>query len=427
MYIERQIFRALLAHKENQKITLLIGARQVGKTTVLQALYRHLKETNRSLFLDLDIYSNFEKVSTYENLMNTLKINSYVEDQKELFFLFLDEFQRYSDISLILKNIADHHPNIKVYASGSSSLMINDKIQESLAGRKRIIKIYPLNFKEYLKFRDKSELIEKLDRVPFINSKTLNQLLPELYTEMNHFLINGGYPEVALSSINDRKEIFASIFDLFIKKDLVDYLKLEKIKNAKLLIQALAVNNGAETKYNSLSQMAGIDEKTVKNYIELLKETFLISVHLPWYTNKNKEIVKMPKIYFIDNGVRNYFINNFNPPHIRNDIPFLFEGYVISELIKGGIPTEAIKFWRTKSQAEIDIIIDQEGQQIPIEIKYKSKISSRDLKGINRFCLQYPNTKKTYLVNLNDNTYQEQTKLLTAFDLDTFIADERLV
>jgi len=194
-----------------------------------------------------------------------------------------------------------------------------------------------------------------LSKVPSIRSNTLNNLLPELYTELHDFLIFGGYPEIVLSDRSDRKDVFSSIFDLFIKKDLVDYLKIEKIKNAKLLIQALAVNNGCETKYNALAQMSGIDEKTVRNYIELLKETFLISVHLPWFTNKNKEIIKMPKIYFLDNGVRNYFINNFNSPQVRNDTSFLFEGHVISELIKGGIQAESIKFWRTKTQTEIDI------------------------------------------------------------------------
>ena len=106
-------------------LTIKTGARQVGKTTLLRELYRVLKPDHLCLFMDLDLYANYEKVSTYENLINTLRLNGYNERQENLFFLFLDEFQRYADVSHVIKNIADHHLNIKVYASGSSSLGIN--------------------------------------------------------------------------------------------------------------------------------------------------------------------------------------------------------------------------------------------------------------------------------------------------------------
>jgi predicted AAA+ superfamily ATPase len=231
-------------------------------------------------------------------------------------------------------------------------------------------------------------------------------------------MIFGGYPEVALTTPHERQEVFSSIFDLYVKKDLVDYLKMEKIRNAKFLIQALAVNNGCETKYNEFGQITGLNDKTIKNYIEMLKETFLISVHTPWFTNRNKEIVKMPKIYFLDNGVRNFFINNFSELKLRADAPFLFEGYVISELIKSGISPKSIKFWRTKNQVEIDIIIDRHGRQIPVEVKHKLKLMPKDLRGIKRYLSQYPDTENAYLINLNNNTTLNGIRLLSPFDLD---------
>lgn len=422
MYIDRTIFKTLLGHRNNKKITILVGARQVGKTTLLNQLYKVLKAEQACLFLDLDLYADYEKASTYENLINTLRLNGYRESQKIPFFLFLDEFQRYADVAMVMKNIADHHPNIKIYASGSSSLGINSKIQESLSGRKRVVHIYPLSFDESLRFQDQMELIEQIKNLSDIRSEAIQKLLPELYHRLETFLIFGGYPEIVLAKPQDRREAFDGIFDLYVKKDLVDYLNVEKIKNAKLLIQTLAVNNGGETKYNELGQVAGLDYKTIKNYMDIMKETFLISIHTPWHTNPNKEIIKMPKTYFMDNGVRNYFINNFNDITLRADAGHLFEGFVISEMIKKGVLQESIKFWRTKNQMEVDIILDAGGRPIPAEIKYKPKVTTKDTRGLKKFLNQYPDTKEAYLINPGNNTHIDDIKLLTPFGLDEFLA-----
>jgi hypothetical protein len=404
MYKERLIYSALEKQKDNNKITILTGARQVGKTTLMRKLYETFQKTHDVMFLDLDIYSMYEKVSTYENCINTLKLNGYKTSQKKPYILFLDEFQRYADISRVLKNIYDHHSNIKIYASGSSSLAINEQVQESLAGRKRIIHIYPLSFSEYLNFIEKDDLIQQIDRLPEIRSDNLTDLMPEVFQALEKFLIYGGYPEVVLSNDKEKADVLVSIFDLYVKKDLVDFLRVERIKHAKTLIRHIAVNNGKEAKYSEMAQVAGIDEKTVKNYIEILKETFLISVHSPWFTNRNKELVKMPKVYFSDNGVRNYFINNFNSVALRSDMPFLFEGFVISELIKKGVSADHIKFWRTKNKDEVDLIIDNGNAIRPVEIKFKKNLKSSDFKGLYKFNKNYPDHKPLFMMNLCSNT-----------------------
>src|SRR3989339_20359 len=130
----RICFDSLLKQKKDKKISILIGSRQVGKTTLLKELHKIFG----GLFLDIDVFSDYEKVSSYENFINTLKINGYNQKQKVMFFVFLDEFQRYEDLTSVLKNIYDNHDNIKIFASGSSSLTIKSNIQESLAGRKHI-------------------------------------------------------------------------------------------------------------------------------------------------------------------------------------------------------------------------------------------------------------------------------------------------
>jgi predicted AAA+ superfamily ATPase len=157
----------------------------------------------------------------------------------------------------------------------------------------------------------------------------------------------------------------------------------------------------------------------IKEYIELLEETYLISVLKPFYTNKNKELVKIPKIYFIDNGVRNYFIKNFNDLAIRNDAGFLFEGFIISELIKKGIKN--LRFWQDKNKNEIDLIIDQETHQVPIEIKFKKNLKSDDYRGIKAIMKEYKKIRKTYLINLGIQKQNKNTTLILPYSLKKII------
>lgn len=187
-----------------------------------------------------------------------------------------------------------------------------------------------------------------------------------------------------------------------------------------MMIDFLAVNNGQQVSYNRLSQICGLDDKTVKNYLEILKETFLIKINTPWYTNKNKELVKMPKVYFIDNGVRNFFINNFNPPEIREDSSYLFEEYVISELLKLGYSDSQIKFWRIKNKHEVDIIKEVEGKVIPVEVKYKKNLKKSDLLSLKNFLVYYPYYSPAYLVNLRNNKVgMNGIRFISPFELST--------
>src|SRR3989338_9276169 len=399
MIKNRIIFEELFKQKDDHKISLLIGARQVGKTTLLKQLYDKIcvEKKKKGVFLDLDIFTNFEKVNIFENLLNTIRLNGYEEKQKDFFYLFLDEFQRYSDFSLILKNVYDSLKNVKIYASGSSSIKIKSQIQESLAGRKIINKIYPLSFIEYLQFHEKTNLLEQVKNLPKLKGTQLDKSTKELRKELEDFMVYGAYPEVVLSRIEEKPKILESIFDLYIKKDLIEYLNIKKISNVKKLIEFLAINHGQKIKYEELCQISSLDYKEVLNYLNILEETFLIKTIKPFYKNKNKELVKVPKIYFIDSGVRNYFINNFNESKIRSDFGYLFEGFIVSELIKNGI--ETLKFWQNKNQQEVDLVLERD-KILPIEIKFKENLKSDDENGMNLFLEEYK-LKKGYLINLS--------------------------
>ena len=384
---KRKKFETLMKQKDNNKISLLLGPRQVGKTTLLKSIYNNLGES--SVFLDLDVFSNFEKASSYENLINFLKTKGYSETQQDHFYVFLDEFQRYDDLSMVMKNVYDNHDNIKIYASGSSSLQIKDKVQESLAGRKIITYLYPLDFEEFLWFKDK-----EMPAVTELAGEVLDKATGELRKLLEEFMIYGGYPEVVLGS--DKKTALESIFDLYVKKELVEYLKVDKVLKVKKLIEYLAINNGQKIKFEEVAEVSQLNYQSTRDYIEILTETFILNVVRPFFTNKNKELVKIPKIYFVDNGVRNYFINNFNKPGLRNDAGFLFEGFVVSEMIKAGC-TE-IKFWQNKNNKEVDIVIDRVSRQIPVEVKYRNNLKSGDFSGLNIFQDEYT-VGRGYIVN----------------------------
>ena len=162
----------------------------------------------------------------------------------------------------------------------------------------------------------------------------MHKATPELKREIEEFLVYGSYPEVVLTKEIEKQRVLESIFDLYIKKDLIEYLNIKKIANVRKLIEYLAINNGQKIKYDEISQVCSLNYKEVLNYLEVLEETFLIKTVRPYYKNKNKELTKIPKIYFIDSGVRNYFIKNFNKLNLRTDSGYLFEGFIVSELIK---------------------------------------------------------------------------------------------
>ncbi|MCE2929249.1 MAG: ATP-binding protein [Candidatus Caenarcaniphilales bacterium] len=416
----RKLIKNIEDDLANRWITVILGPRQVGKTTLLKQIHQQ----TGGLFLDLDIFSNFEKISSYEKFIQTLELNSYRKNQKDFFYVFLDEFQRYSDISRILKNVYDNHENIKILVTGSSSLTIKNQIQESLAGRKRVFDLYPLSFEEFLDFKDKDDLLKIYHSLKQMNSiADLNKLAPELYDELEEFLIFGGYPRVVLSSRADKVLVLESIFDSYIKKDLVDYLKIEKIINAKTLMELLAVNNGAISNYNHYGGIAGIDAVTVKNYIEILNETFITIALRPFYKNKNNEISKNPKIYYVDTGARNFLTNNFNQLSIRDDAPFLFESFVISEILKAGYKQDSLKFYRTHTHVEVDLVIDLVHKQVPIEIKYKNHIKKKDYSALSYFIEKYK-CSEAFLVNLSQsgvlNTFGEKYQAIknsTCFNL----------
>jgi len=409
MYKKRLLEDTLIKDTNKRHISIILGPRQSGKTMLLKQLKGKTKYNN--LFVDLDIIENKRIFSSYTELLNYLKFNGY--NEKEKFVLFLDEFHTVKGIDIILKNIYDHHPNLKIFATGSSSLGIVKHLKESLAGRKNIFYLYPLSFEEFIYFKDE-DLAEKL--------KNIKSNIPQIIQEkLNHyvkeFCIFGGYPEVVLSkSMSEKKEILKNIFDLFVKKDLLEFLNIKNPYAALDILKYLALNIGKIINYSELCTFNHININTLKRYLDILNQTFIISLIQPFYTNKNKEVVKAPKVYFYDPGARNYFLKDFNDFDSRVDNSFLIENFLFSQFIKKSDFLTQIKFWRDKNKREIDFVVEKEGKLAAYEVKYKNEIKRKNLSNLLYFKNTYKKAKiflynitkpKFRLKNLNTLNYFE--------------------
>ncbi|MGA1823922.1 MAG: ATP-binding protein [bacterium] len=395
MYKQRDLEKTLLESLDNRRISIILGPRQTGKTSLLKRLKAIINY--QGIFLDLDIYENKSIFSSYSELITYLKFNGY--NEKDRFILYLDEFHTVEGIDKILKNIYDNHSNIKIFATGSSSLEIVSYLKESLAGRKTIYYLYPLSFEEFVYFKDE-DLGKRFRSMP--GSSIPKTVKLELNNYVKEFCIFGGYPEVVLTQTPEsKKEVLRDIFDLFVKKDLLGFLKIKNPQAALNILRSLAINAGGIINYSELCTINHVDINTLKRYLNILSETFIIELIRPYYSNKNKEVVKSPKAYFYDPGARNYFIKNFAGFESRVDNSFLIENFVFCQLIKKSDFLTQIKYWRDKNRREVDFIVEREMKIMAYEVKYKKIIKKRELSNLLYFHEIY-NNSQLIIVNQDD-------------------------
>ena len=392
---ERKIFKKIEKYLSKKEIIILLGARQVGKTSIMKYFFE--KEKRQKLWLNLDKISDCEKFSSVENILNYLKLENF--DLKKEIVLFVDEFQYCKNAEIIFKNIYDEFENIKIIASGSSSMDIKNKIQESLAWRKKIFYVYSLDLEEFISWKfilewkqDNLITFEKFKEI----SWKLEKVASKYYEYLREYMVFWWYPKTVLE--DDKQDVLENIFDLYLKKDILDFLNIKNLDWFKKIVVYLAINNWKQINYTDLSNFSWVDINTLKSYLEILEQTFIIKQVKPFFTNKNKELVKSPKIYFLDNGVRNYFIKNFLlEVDLRPDVWELFEAVVLQEFVKNNI--WEIKYWRTKSKVEVDFVIDNIVNLDIFEVKYKNKIKKSDFSWLNAFEKEYSKEiRKSYLI-----------------------------
>ena len=371
--IVRKILSKILNELDSREIVFLLGTRQVGKTTLSKLIARESR-FEHVYFFDFEdkAYRELFNAASVQKLMQIFKLEAIDTDQKNL--IVFDEIQLLDDPSNMLKLIHDHFKTLKIIATGSSSLRIKAKFSDSLAGRKRVYRIEPLDFDEFLLFKKEEKLLrlrtmfreesDKRTLSAVIESQTPRFL--ELYEE---YLIYGGYPEVVLiESREDKIAKLDSIASSYIQKDIKDLANIENIDGYNTLIQYLSINIGSMINLSSISTAIGLSLPTVKKYIHLLQETFIIRELKPFFRNKNKEISKNGKIFFGDVGVRNLQIKNFNDLSFRTDAGELYENYVFNQLDSQDI-LSSLYLYRTQSKTEIDFIRVKESVATLYEVK----------------------------------------------------------
>jgi len=391
--IVRKFLSKIVNELKSREVVFLLGTRQVGKTT-LSKLIAKASDFEYIYFFDFEdkeYRELFNEVSV-KKLEQIFKLEQIDISQKNL--IIFDEIQLLADPSNMLKLIHDHFENLKIVATGSSSLQIKEKFSDSLAGRKRVYKIEPLDFDEFLLFKKEEKLLRlrkmfqeednKLSLSSIVQSQSRRFL--DLFEE---YLIYGGYPEVVLTNGRDEKiEKLNSIASSYIQKDIKDLANIENIDGYNKLIQYLSINIGNMINFSTISIAIGLSMPTVKKYINLLQETFIIDKLPPFFKNKNKEISKNGKIFFTDIGVRNLQIKNFNSLSYRTDVGELYENYVFNALKSSDILSQ-LYMYRTQSKTEIDFIEIKESVASLYEVKSGSnrKIS----KAIVEFEKRYEN------------------------------------
>lgn len=351
-----------------QKVILLLGARQVGKTTLLKRLVKDLDVKTEWLNADEgDILNELIAATT------STQLRAMVGKGTRL--VIIDEAQQVPDIGLKLKLLIDTGPNIQVIATGSSSFDSLNRTNEPLTGRKRLFYLYPLSFAEMAAYSSRREEKRMLERR----------------------LIYGYYPEV-VNNPGSEKEVLLEIAQSYLYKDVLRFDGIRKSAILEKLLRALAFQVGSEVSFNELARTIGnIEGATVEKYLDLLEKTYVIYKLPALNRNMRNEIKKGKKYYFFDNGIRNVLINNFSSLDYRFDKGALWENFLLSERIKHNHYTGLTPntyFWRTHDQAEIDYIEESDGILNAFELKWdKTKIRFP-----NSFLKSYPN-HQTHLVN----------------------------
>ena len=352
-------YQNLDQHIKPNKALVILGARQVGKTTLLKDYLATLNPVrnkisngvNKTVKYKLDVGDDI-RVQEIINSMNFSKIKEYAEGYE---LIAIDEAQKIKNIGQGLKIMVDQIPGIKIIATGSSSFELAGQIGEPLTGRKRTLTLYPISQIELRNLYNNYELKSRLEE----------------------YLIYGSYPEVIVSkTLEEKKRILNEIVGSYLLKDI---LELEKVKGSKILLdllRLLAFQVGNEVSLSELGEKLGLDYKTIARYLDLFEKSFVIYSLRGFSRNLRKEITKKSKYYFYDNGVRNAVIANFNPLELRDDIGKLWENFIISERVKKQSYKNIYAnnyFWRTWDGKEIDFIEERSGRLYAYEIKWSIK------------------------------------------------------
>lgn len=367
--IARILYERITQRLFRGKAIIILGPRQVGKTTLVKKIMNELGESY--------IYLNGDEPDVpglLEN-KNSLSLRNIIGKKR---LLVIDEAQRVKNIGLIVKLLIDNYPDIQVIVTGSSSLELANETQEPLTGRKYEYNLFPLSYQE----------LES------------HEGILETRRQLEHRLIYGFYPEI-ITSPGEEEELLKLITGSYLYKDVFALQNIRRPELFQRILQALALQIGNEVSYHELGQLVGADNQTVERYIDLLEKSFVIFRLGAFSRNLRNELKRSRKIYFWDNGIRNALISNFNSLHLRQDTGALWENFLICERLKvNHYLNKSVNtyFWRTRTQQEIDYIEERGGSLSAYEMKWNPK---KRKKIPLSFTNAYPNSE-AWIINLDN-------------------------
>lgn len=348
MEIARDCLALILKHLKPNKVIVIMGARRVGKTKLIE---NFLKEyTEKSMFLngdDFDTHKLLENqsIANYRRILGNCKL------------LVIDEAQEIPNIGKKLKLMVDTIANLKIIITGSSAFEINNQIGEPLVGRMKTLYLYPLAQIEFSKYENLIQIKGNLD----------------------DRLVFGGYPELLnLENREDKINYLKEIVNNQLLRDVLTFEGIKKRDKIISLLQIIAFRVGSEISLEGIGRELQISKNTVEKYLDLFSKVFIIYSVSGFSRNRDNEITKMKKWYFFDNGIRNAVINSFNQPNMREDMGKLWENYLNGERIKKLHYQETHKleyFWRTHTKQEIDRLEEKGNHLAAYEYKWGKAIS----------------------------------------------------
>lgn len=391
---KRKLISEIEKYLKTRDVIVIHGARQTGKTTLLMLLMEILPD-GQYYYLDLEDSRLLEICNLgTEAVLTHLKERGVLKDN-QLFYLLIDEIQYLDKPSSFLKITHDHYDRIKLIVSGSSSFNIKSKFKDSLVGRTVDFVLYPLDFEEFLLFKEKS--------FNFAESITSQLLINELILLYKEYNLYGGYPKIVLTdSIEMKERYLQQIIDTYIKSDIRDLARIRNIHKFNKLLLVLANQSANMLNLSELANTTQLAKQTVEEYLFILENTYIIKRLQPFSGNLRSELFKRPKIFFYDTGICHMLGQKILPRIITGNS---FETGIFGELIKNtGI--REINYWRTQDKKEIDFIIRVKERIFPIEVKINAaKIKHTPL----RYFLEKYNLSECFALCL-EGDYRKEFK-----------------
>jgi len=382
---------------DEKEAILVKGARRVGKTSLLYLIGQYILSSKKGnvYYFDLEDPDDLDIVSGGPRALKKIFGDGYY---------LVDEIHLMNRPDRFIKLIVDHYPEIKLICSDSSNIALNRKFKDSLIGRIIELEMFPLSFREYLIFMEKTEYLSVLPQINIFSPSIKGvELIPEfLYRDYEEYLRIGGYPEVILAGKEEnRSRILSKMFRIYAKRDLQYLFQLRKEIAFEKFFYAVAATAGNLFNLSEIASEIGVSIKTDKEYLTILETLFLVKVLHPFTPNIRTEIKKMPKVYFVDTGLLNWAIGSLASLENRPDAGRIAENGVFISLLRKSSDSTKINFWRRRSGGEVDFVV-REKSIMPLEAKWQRRFSIPQ--GLRNFM-------KTYRVNTGIITVRGKSKI----------------